>query len=53
LCRALGFPAGILACERVVGPLVPVDTTRPPKMAPVCAPDPCCGHECKGCNHGK
>jgi outer membrane protein TolC len=41
LFRALGYPAGILACERSPGPIVPVDTTRPPQMAPVCAPDPC------------
>jgi len=40
LYRALGFPAGILACERSPGPILPVDTTRPPQMAPVCAPDP-------------
>jgi outer membrane protein TolC len=39
LYRALGYPAGILACERWPGPILPVDTTRPPQMAPVCAPD--------------
>ncbi len=43
LYRALGYPAGILACERPVGDPVPVDTTRPPAMAPVCAPAPCSG----------
>jgi outer membrane protein TolC len=44
LYRALGYPAGILACERMPGPILPVDTTRPPQMAPVCAPDACPGH---------
>jgi hypothetical protein len=38
---ALGYPAEILQCERPVGPLVPVDTARPPQMAPVCPSDPC------------
>jgi outer membrane protein TolC len=46
LYRALGYPAGILACERSPGPILPVDTTRPPQMAPVCAPDPCPGQPC-------
>jgi outer membrane protein TolC len=41
LYRALGYPAGILSCERPTGEVRPVDTTRPPQMAPVCAPDPC------------
>jgi outer membrane protein TolC len=40
LYRALGYPAGILTCERVPGAAVPVDATRPPLMAPVCAPNP-------------
>src|SRR5262249_45723152 len=35
LYRALGYPAGILACEQPPGEPVPVDTTRPPQMAPV------------------
>jgi outer membrane protein TolC len=35
LYRALGYPAGILACERTPGPILPVDTTRPPQLAPV------------------
>jgi hypothetical protein len=35
LFRALGYPAGVLTCERPVGEPVPVDTTRPPQMAPV------------------
>jgi hypothetical protein len=41
LYRSLGCPSEILACERAAGPILPVDTTRPPQMAPVCAPDPC------------
>jgi outer membrane protein TolC len=41
LYRSLGCPAEILSCERPPGPLLPVNTTRPPQMAPVCAPDPC------------
>jgi outer membrane protein TolC len=41
LYRALGYPAGILACERSLGEVRPVDTARPPQMAPVCAPDHC------------
>jgi outer membrane protein TolC len=41
LFRALGYPAGIVECERSPEPIVPVDTARPPQMAPVCAPDPC------------
>jgi outer membrane protein TolC len=35
LYRALGYPAGILACERSSGQLLPIDTTRPCQMAPV------------------
>ncbi len=38
LFRALGYPEGILACERFPGPIQPVNTTRPPQMAPVHAP---------------
>ncbi len=38
LFRALGYPEGILACDRFPGPIQPVDTTRPPQMAPVNAP---------------
>ncbi len=41
LYRALGCPAEILTCERAPGPILPVDTTRPPQMAPVCTPDAC------------
>jgi outer membrane protein TolC len=45
LFRALGYPAGTLACERTPGEIVPVDTSRPPSMPPVCAPAPCtCPH---------
>jgi outer membrane protein TolC len=42
LYRALGYPAGILACDRPTGSLAPVDTTRPPQMDPACATVP--GH---------
>ncbi len=38
--RALGYPAEILSCQKPVGEVVPVDTTRPPQMAPVCVPEP-------------
>jgi outer membrane protein TolC len=38
---ALGFPAGILACNSSLGDVRPIDTTRPPPMPPVCAPEPC------------
>ncbi len=41
LYHALGFPAGILACERTPGEVKPVDTSRPPQMAPVIATEPC------------
>jgi outer membrane protein TolC len=41
LYRALGYPAGILACEKTAGELMPVDESRPPQMAPVHAPPPC------------
>jgi outer membrane protein TolC len=41
LYRALGYPAGILACERNNGDIRPVDTSRPPQMAPVNPPPPC------------
>jgi len=37
---ALGYPASVLACEKS-GDLVPVDTSRPPQMAPINAPPPC------------
>ena len=35
LYRALGYPAGIVACERSPGPILPVDVTRPPMAARV------------------
>jgi outer membrane protein TolC len=38
LYRALGYPADILSCGRPMGDILPVDTTRPPQMAP--APGP-------------
>jgi outer membrane protein TolC len=40
LYRALGYPAGILACERFPGALQPVDTTRPPQLTPIIGPAP-------------
>ena len=40
LYRSLGYPAEILTCERTPGPVLPVDTTRPSQMSPVCTPDP-------------
>jgi hypothetical protein len=43
LYRALGFPADILACDQLPSSLLPVDTSRPPQMAPVCVPDACYG----------
>ena len=36
LYRALGFPARILVCDRPVGDVQTLDTSRPPCMAPVC-----------------
>lgn len=39
LYRALGYPAESLACDPVWGPIVPVDTNRPPQMAPVRIPE--------------
>ena len=47
LFHALGYPAGVLACERTPGAVLPVDLTRPPQMAPVCAH---CG--CRILGHG-
>jgi outer membrane protein TolC len=41
LFRALGYPAQHLACGEAFGPVLPVDTSRPPQMAPVHAPEPC------------
>jgi outer membrane protein TolC len=43
LYRALGYPAHILACERPIGEVQPVDTSRPGNMAPVASPPPCAG----------
>jgi len=40
---ALGYPASILACEQNRSALMPVDTWRPPQMAPVNTPPPCQG----------
>ena len=36
LYRAMGYPARILVCDRPVGELQNVDTSRPAGMAPVC-----------------
>jgi outer membrane protein TolC len=36
LYRAVGYPARGLVCDRPVGEVQNVDTTRPPGMAPVC-----------------
>jgi outer membrane protein TolC len=41
LFRALGYPAAMVACQP--GDIRPVDTSRPPQMAPVVAPPPCQG----------
>jgi outer membrane protein TolC len=38
LYRALGYPAEIVSCDRIPGPILPVDAARPPQMAPVCDP---------------
>lgn len=43
LFHAMGFPSEILSCMRSAGEIVPVDTTRPPLMPPVHAPEPCSG----------
>jgi outer membrane protein TolC len=44
LFRALGYPAQTLACSDSFGAVMPVDTSRPPQMAPVHGPEPC--HDC-------
>jgi hypothetical protein len=46
LFRAMGYPAQTLACGDSFGPVMPVDASRPPQMAPVHAPEPCrdCPH---------
>ncbi len=36
LYRALGYPARTLVCDRPLGPIGSVDTTRPACMVPVC-----------------
>jgi outer membrane protein TolC len=43
LFRALGYAAQNLACGDSLGPVIPVDPSRPPQMAPVDAPEPCDG----------
>jgi outer membrane protein TolC len=46
LFRALGYPAQTLACSDSFGGVMPVDTSRPPQMAPAHGPEPCrdCPH---------
>jgi outer membrane protein TolC len=44
LFRALGYPAQELSCRHPLGPVVPVDPSRPPPLPPVHAPEPC--HNC-------
>jgi outer membrane protein TolC len=41
LYRALGYPAQGLACGDALGPVVPVDPSRPAPLPPVHAPEPC------------
>jgi outer membrane protein TolC len=41
LFRALGYAAQSLTCGDSLGPVIPVDPSRPPQMAPVHAPEPC------------
>ena len=41
LFRALGYLTQALTCGDSFGAVVPVDTSRPPQMAPVHAPPPC------------
>jgi outer membrane protein TolC len=41
LFRALGYPSQAVACGNSFGPVIPVDSCRPPQMAPVHAPEPC------------
>jgi outer membrane protein TolC len=43
LYRALGYPAQTVACERPIGESVPIDTSRPWPLPPVCVP-PACSH---------
>jgi outer membrane protein TolC len=41
LFRALGYPAQGLACGDALGPVIPVDPSRPAPLPPVHAPEPC------------
>ncbi len=41
LFRALGYPAQGLACGDAFRPALPLDTSRPLQLPPVCAPEPC------------
>ena len=40
LFRATGYTAQTLACSDSFGPVIPVDVSRPPQMAPVPVPSP-------------
>jgi len=44
---AMGYPAGVLACERSPGEPIPVNTERPPPLPPVSAPPPCTSAGCR------
>ena len=41
LYHAMGFPSQVLVCQRPIGEAIPVDTSRPIPLPPVCAPEPC------------
>jgi outer membrane protein TolC len=41
LFRALGYAAQSLACGNTLGPVIPVDPSRPAPLPPVHAPEPC------------
>lgn len=44
---SMGYPAGVLACERTPGEQVPVNPERPPPLPPVHAPPPCAPGCCR------
>jgi outer membrane protein TolC len=41
LYHALGYPAQTIACGRPMGDIIPIDTSRPCPLPPVCGPAPC------------
>lgn len=43
---SMGYPAGVLACERTPGQVIPVNPERPPPLPPVHAPPPCAAPHC-------